>query len=85
MLDQSRPDLEGGESGVAGAAQDAQDVELRQGDAFGFEDFGEPSAQDIRGAQQADERLLAIRAEGLGLSQFAQERTVGHEGNIIWQ
>ena len=62
-----------GSPGVARAAQDPQHVELLRRQPVGLDDVGEAPADEVRGPEQAEHRLVADRLERPALANLALE------------
>src|SRR6185503_9534153 len=74
LLDHARGDLQGGEAGVAGAAQDAQHVVLLQRDAALLDHLREPAAHAVGGRHQRDHAFLGERRERPRLVDLLPDR-----------
>ena len=69
---------------VPGAAQDAEDVELLQGDAVWFDERSAVPADHIRGPHQTDDRFVRGRLERAPLAKFTLQSR-GHGKYITRQ
>ena len=67
LLDHPHGHFQRGKPLVPGAAQNAEDVELLQGDAVRLDQCGRLAADQVRGPQQAEHRLVAGRLKGPAL------------------
>lgn len=77
-------DLERGQSFVAGAAEDAEDVVLLAGDAGGFEHLCDEAFHDVGGPQEAEEGLLLTRPERSCLADLPSDKAfvTTHNGMV---
>jgi len=67
LLDHPDGHLQGRKSLVSGAAQNAEDVELLQGDAVRLDECGRLTADQVGRPQQPEYRLVAGRLKGPAL------------------
>src|SRR4029077_10730511 len=70
LLDHAVGDVERGCPLLARAAQDAQHVVLLQGNATRLDQLGQAALQELRGAEQGQDRLLGRGLKRLVLADF---------------